>query len=84
MDGAIPVPEGAIKVGEPCVNLIRSGQPLYKAKWDGTCVQRELIDSDETLRDTLISRNSGVLEVNERDRVTALSLEQVKAELGVV
>lgn len=81
--GAVKVPDGAILIGEPCVSVVRSAQPLFYAKWDGSCVIIEERASELEFRKQLEVQRLEALQTAEVDRINNLTLAEVKAELGV-
>jgi hypothetical protein len=79
---ALQVPDGAIEIGEPCLNLIKQSSGDLNLKWDGSCVVATPLTDPDLLRKKLIRSRLYSVEQDEINRINALTDEEVLSELG--
>jgi hypothetical protein len=80
--GAVQIPDDAIKIGQPCYDLIMNptGQ---RPKWDGTCIVLSTETSLELKKKALFNANMDNILAIESARIDGLTETQIDSELGV-
>lgn len=84
IEGAVAIPDDAIRIGNLCVQMIRNVSDVAKLRWDGTCLVLNPNGTLQSKKDLLLSQNKNTWLQAEHSRIQALDEASVDLELGDV